>query len=132
MKNLIASVLICISYNTFSKDFKSHEIKRLNALGLELEFNSKMDKTQISDFKTILEKERKRRKKKTTGILLTSIGLLSTSSGILVLSGKSEKGQGTAIKGTAGGIILAAGILSAGLSIPFFKSAKKKEWNGTN
>jgi hypothetical protein len=126
MKTLTTLLVIFIFSNCFSQDFKQYEIKRLNSFGIELKSDNQMNESYTLDFSTILEKERKRRTNKTVGIILTSIGALSTSFGILILSNKSENGEGRAIQEAVGGMFVGAGIISGGISIPLFNSAKKK------
>lgn len=126
MKVLTTLLLLFIGFNNYAQYFEPSEIKTLNSLGLELNLNAIGNENHIQSLETILNKERERQKKKTTGIVMIAIAALSTSAGILVLSGNSEDGQETAIKGTIGGVCIGAGVISGGISIPFFKSAKNK------
>lgn len=126
MKTLACLLAICIFSNCFSQDFKKHEIKRLHSFGIQLEPYKQMNEHYAFDLSTILKKERKRRTNKTVGIILTTIGTLSTSFGVLILSNRSENGEGRAIQETVGGMFVGAGIVSGGVSIPLFISAKKK------
>ena len=81
-----------------------------------------------NDLNKILILEKKRRKNKRTGIILTSLSVLTTAYGIIALSyDKSNDGTGRAIQETIGGISLGLGVVSAGISIPIFKSSKKRK-----
>ena len=81
--------------------------------------------TYTGQLEQIIEKERKRRRKKTTGIILSSVGAITSAYGLIILSQESDR-KSKAIKETAGGILLGAGIMAGGISIPIFTSAKKK------
>ncbi|PKB43056.1 hypothetical protein AX016_1239 [Cellulophaga sp. RHA19] len=126
MKTLVTLLVIFVFSNCFSQDFKHFEIKRLNSFGIELDLDNQMNESYNFDLNTILKKERKRRKNKTAGIIFTSLGALTTSFGVLILSNKSGNDEGKAIQGFIGGMFVGTGIVSGGISIPFFKSTKKR------
>jgi len=117
----ILSLSIC-----FSQHFKPHETKMLNSFGLVLKPDTQINKNHLIDFKTILKKERKRKSNKTAGIILSSVGVFSTSLGILVLSRPAGDGMGKGIQESIGGLLVGAGLVSGGISIPLFNSASKK------
>ncbi|WP_288954741.1 hypothetical protein [uncultured Polaribacter sp.] len=80
------------------------------------------DKEIFNDFSSILELDKKKRKNKTLGIVLISFSLVTSTLGIIELSG--GKGE---ISDSIGGTFLGAGIISGGVSIPLFNSSRKKK-----
>ncbi len=111
----------------------SQELSEKNILKLN-EFNIKTEKLELNnlniqnDLNKILILDKKRIKNKRTGIILTSLSILTTAYGIVALTyDKANDGMGRAIQETIGGISIGLGVVSAGVSIPLFKSSKKRK-----
>lgn len=126
MKTLTNLLVIFIFSKGVSQNFKPYEIKKLNSFGLEYKSSSQLNESYILDFNSILIKDRKIRTNRTVGIVLTSLGALSLSSGILILANKSKNGEGRAIQETVGGMFIGAGVINFGISIPLFNASRKR------
>jgi len=126
-KKLLILTTLLVSLNCFSQTFKAYEIKKLNSFGINLDSIDLSNNVSQMDFNAILNKDKKMQKNKTTGIILTSISVLSTSFGILILSRKSANGEGKAFNQIFGGLFIGSGVINAGISISLFNSSKKRK-----
>lgn len=87
-----------------------------------------------ADLLLALKKHRRHKKNKVIGSILGGVGLVSVTTGVLLLSQKKENqnfGNGEEsdfpLRDFFGGVVLASGALEIGVSIPFFITAKKRK-----
>lgn len=126
MKNTLITLTILLTCTVcFSQNLKNCEIKRLNSFEINLNSIDLNNSTDYLNLKTILEKDKKRRTNKAVGIVLTSLSALTTTFGIMVISGykNDQEGVGQSI----GTMFVVAGAIELGVSIPLFISSKKKK-----
>jgi hypothetical protein len=129
----ILPILIFFIFNICSaQTFEQKEIKRLNSFEINLNNIDLNDQSNYLNLKTILEKERKRRTNKTFGIILTSLGALTTTFGTLVIANSKDDnngviGQSNGIGQSIGAMIIAVGAIELGISIPLFISTSKRK-----
>jgi len=111
-----------------SQSLSDKNIFKLNELNIKTENLNLNDLNIQNDLNKILILDKKRKRNKRTGIILTSLSILATAYGIVALTyDKADDGTGRAIQETIGGISLGLGVVNAGISIPIFKSSKKKK-----
>ena len=125
-KKLLIFTTLLVSLNCFSQTFKNFEIKKLNSFGINIDSIDLSNNVNQLNLKAILKKDRRMRKNKTAGIILTSLSVLSTSFGILILSRKNVTGEGEAFNELFGGMFIGGGVLGGGISIPLFNSSKRR------
>jgi len=126
MKNILLIFLILISFKNYSQNFKEKELKKIESFGInltEFDFN---EKKVINDWNLILKKEKKRKKNKTIGIVLTSLSALTTAFGIYVISNTQNEGEGESFGDVIGGMAIAVGVIEGGISIPLYISSSKR------
>jgi len=126
MKNILLIFLILISFKNYSQNFKEKELKKIESFGInltEFDFN---EKKVINDWNLILKKEKKRKKNKTIGIVLTSLSALTTAFGIYVISNTRNEGEGESFGDVIGGMAIAVGVIEGGISIPLYISSSKR------
>lgn len=103
-----------------AQSFKPYEITTLENLGVNyMDLNSGHEVVGLS-LQEILRHDKKHKRKKIIGYVLVANGLTGIVVGSMVVA-KS----GHPIQEIFGGMILAGGIISAGISIPVFSSSKK-------
>ncbi|WP_369049372.1 hypothetical protein [Tenacibaculum sp. UWU-22] len=124
-RTVITLSILFLSTIGFSQTFKNYELKRLSSF--EINFNSinLNNSTDYFNLKTILGKDKKRRTNKTVGIVLTSLSALTTTLGIMVISGSKNAQEG--VGESIGMMFVATGVIELGISIPLFISSNKRK-----
>jgi hypothetical protein len=121
MKRIILLISIFSFLNGFTQDFSEKEIAKLNKLNIKTESLNLNDFNIQKDLNEILNLERKRKTNKTFGIILTTLSLATITAGIIEVSKKNDLNQ------TLGTVGIVAGIIEGGISIPLWKSSKKRK-----
>ena len=121
MKRIILLISIFSFLNGFSQDFSEKEIAKLNKLNIKTESLNLNDFKIQKDLNEILNLEKKRKTNKTFGIILTTLSLATITAGIIEVSKKNDLNQ------TLGTVGIVAGIIEGGISIPLWKSSKKRK-----
>jgi len=114
------------------QELKPRQIQKIKSFGIEYNRLKTENINYGNDFLEILKKERKRKKNKTIGYVFSSIDLLTTTGGILILSNiennpNNDMDESGAYKALIGGFITAIGAVEIGVSIPLFISSKKRK-----
>ena len=121
MKKLTLLILLFTFFNGLSQSLSEKEILKLNRLNIKTE-NLDFNNLNIeNDLNKILNLDRKRKKNKTVGIILTSVSVTSFILGGALLS------KDNGITDVFGGIMIAGGAVSGGISIPFWNSSNKRK-----
>jgi len=111
-----------------SQSLSNKNILKLNKLDIKTEKLNLNGINIQNDLNEILFLDKKRRRNKRTGIILTSLSVLTTTFGIFALThDKANDGTGRAYQELIGGMSLGIGIASGGITIPIFNSAKKRK-----
>ena len=125
----IISLLSFFTVILQGQDLKPKQIQKIERFGIE--YNRLENKNNGNDFLEILKKERQRKTNKTIGYVFSSLGLLTTTGGILILSNiksnpNNDMDESGAYQALIGGFITAIGVIEIGVSIPLFISSKKR------
>jgi hypothetical protein len=125
MRKILPIFFILLINICSAQTFNQKEIKRLNSFGISLNNFDLNDQSNYLNLESILKKDKKRRTNKTFGIVLISLGALTTTFGTLVFTNSKDDNNG--IGQSIGGIIVAIGAVELGISIPLFISASKRK-----
>jgi len=118
----ISTLLLFLSFlNGFSQSLSNRKIAELNKLNIQTETLDLKDINVQTNLNNILCLDKKRRKNKTVGVVLTSLSVTSLILGGALLS------KDNGISDALGGIMFAGGAVYGGISIPFWNSAKKRK-----
>ncbi|NEW79304.1 MAG: hypothetical protein GZ086_07730, partial [Gelidibacter sp.] len=90
MKNIFLLLLIFISLNNYSQILKERKLNKIESFGINLTNFNQNEKKVINDWNLILDKDWKRKKTKTTGIVFTSLSILSTAFGAKLISDNKD------------------------------------------
>ena len=125
----IISLLSFFTVILQGQELKPKQIQKIERFGIE--YNRLENKNNGNDFLEILKKERQRKTNKTIGYVFSSLGLLTTTGGILILSNiksnpNNDMDESGAYQALIGGFITAIGVIEIGVSIPLFNSSKKR------
>ena len=134
-KNLYITLLITFfTLIVQGQELKPKQIKKIESFGIEYYRLKNENINYGNDFLEILEKDRKRKKRKTFGYILSGLGVLTTTGGILILknleddsNNEYDMNEGAAFESLFGGLITAIGAIEIGVSIPLFISSKKRK-----
>jgi len=128
MKQITLLIILFSFFIGNSQSLSNKNILKLNKLDIKIKKLNYKDVNIQNDLNEILFLDKKRRRNKRTGIILTSLSILTTSFGIIALThDKANDGTGRAYQELIGGMSLGLGIVSGGITIPIFNSAKKKK-----
>lgn len=113
------------------QELKPKQIQKIESFGIEYNRLTNENIDYRNDFLEILKKENKRKKNKTIGYVFSSLGLLTTTGGIFILSNikknpNNDMDETGAFQGLIGGIISTIGVIEIGVSIPLFISSKRR------
>lgn len=131
--NLFLLLLILLSLNVNSQEFKDSEITKIENFGIEFKNLNKADSNIQKDLNSILVLDKKRKRRKTAVIILGSLSAVTTTIGIIQVakngddpndSGRNEAGV---YENLIGSLLTAVGTIEAGIAIPLFISSKKKK-----
>ncbi|MDV7187916.1 hypothetical protein R3X25_11545 [Lutibacter sp. TH_r2] len=125
MKNYLLILLSFISMNNYSQILNERKLNKIESFGINLTNFNQNEQKVINDWNLILDKDWKRKKTKTAGIVFTSLSILSTAFGAKLISDNknSEEGVGHSI----GVMFVTGGVISAGISVPLFISSSKRK-----
>jgi hypothetical protein len=121
----ITLIVLLIFNNCFSQTFKNYEIKRLKTFEINTESIELNNSVNYLDLKAILEKEQKRKTNKTLAIVLTSLSALTMTYGAKIITSSKDDQEG--LGGSIGIMIMTAGVVELGVSIPLFISSNKRK-----
>ena len=127
-------IILLISFFTVilqGQELKPKQIHKIESFGIDYNRLINENINYKNDFLEILKKEHKRKKNKTIGYVFSSLGLLTTTGGILILSNikdnpDNDMNEAGAYQAVMGGFITAIGVIEIGVSIPLFISSKKR------
>lgn len=122
MKNTVLIIFLFFSFfNGISQEFSEKEIVKLNKLNITTNNLDLSDVAVKDNLNKILKLDRKRKTNKTVGIILTSASVTSFILGGALL--KKDNG----LTDILGGVMIAGGAVSGGISIPFWTASKKRK-----
>lgn len=125
---MIMFMLFMLShFGVNAQNISSKNVKTLEKLEIEIKninFNDEVIQNQIDE---LLFLEKKRKQNKTPALVLTSLSVIFTASGILSLTYDKASGLGRTYQELIGGTAIGLGVVCTGVSIPLYKSAKKRE-----
>jgi len=121
MKKIAILILLFSFYSGISQTLSEKEIAKLNSLEIKTEKLNLENTTIQKDLNEILKLERKRKKNKTIGIVMTTISV----SGMILGGALLSKDNG--LTDVFGGMMVAGGAVYGGISIPFWVSSKKRK-----
>lgn len=135
VKKITTSLVIALLFTLVGngQTLNPNQIKKIESFGINYNLLTTENQNIETDFLEIIKKEQKRKKNKTLGYIFGSLGVLTTTSGILVLSKvdnnntQDNLNEGDALLTVFGGIVAAVGAIELGVSIPFFVSSKKRK-----
>ncbi|MGB3776450.1 MAG: hypothetical protein WA951_14420, partial [Leeuwenhoekiella sp.] len=119
--------LVLLSAEAFTQDFNKRE--RLIMEKFEIVFDSidHYNEVDLLNLQAFLKKDKQYRRRKRTGIIMASAGAVITGLGIVGIATNSADYEARPFVNILGGTVIAVGSATAGLSIPFFCSSKKKK-----
>ena len=121
MKKIALIILLLSFFNGISQSLSKKGITKLNHLSIKTESLNLNDLNIQKNLNEILKLERKRKTNKTAGIILTSLSLITLTSGIIDVSKKNGLKQEL---GRAGVVL---GVIEGGISILLWNSSKKRK-----
>ena len=131
--NLFLLLLILLSLNANSQEFKGSEITKIENFGIDFKSLNKADSNIQKDLNSILLLDKKRKRRKTASIILGSLSAVTATIGIIQVAKKSdnrndsERNEAGAYENLIGSLLIAVGTIEAGSAIPLFISSKKKK-----
>jgi len=129
---IILLISFIITLDLQGQELKSKQIRKIESFGIEYNRLILENPNYSKDFLNILKKDRKRKRNKTLGYIFRSLGILTATTGILTIAAKDnnsndQKDESGAFKNVIGGLLTATGVVEIGVSIPLFKSSKKRK-----
>jgi len=114
-----------MTFLTFSygQTLETKQIEKIQGFGIDYQSNNQAYPNFNTELQNILELDQKRKKNKNWGIVLSGLGLLTTAYGTTAFTGEQANPYST----IAGGALIAIGLTEMGISIPLFKSSKKRK-----
>ncbi|PCE64911.1 hypothetical protein [Sediminicola luteus] len=100
------------------------DIDRLDELGVYSTIPLEDLPSYENQFRSILESDKKMRRNKTSAILVGALGVVSSLSGILIMSSDSGNGISNTLMG---GGINGIGVIEMGVSLVLFNTSKKRK-----
>lgn len=120
-KTALIYTLFFLSITAIAQNLSDKKIIKLNKLNVHTENLNLQDSITQKDLNLIITLERKRKTHKTVAIVITSLAAFITVGGIALVSNKNGIVQ---IIGTG---VLTGGLVSGGLSIPFWIASEKRK-----
>lgn len=117
---VVFTIFLSISYG---QALEKRQIEKIQGFGIDYQSNIQKDPNIDMDFLSILETDRKRKKNKTFGIILSGVGLLTTAYGTTAFTSEQVNPYSVIV----GGVITGIGLVEMGVSIPLFQSSKKRK-----
>lgn len=135
IKKLPSSPLIVLLFTAigYGQTLSPNQIKKIESFGINYNLLATENQNIEADFLEIIEKEQKRKKNKKSGYVFGSLGVLTITSGILVLSKvdhndtQDNLSEADSLLTVLGGFVTAVGAIELGISIPLFVSSKKRK-----
>ncbi len=117
--------LVLISFSTFSlgQSLEPKQIEKIHDFGISYQSSLQKDLQIDTDLLNIIALDRKRKKNKTFGIILSGVGLLTTAFGTTAFTSEQVNPYSIIV----GGVIAGVGLVEMGVSTPLFKSSKKRK-----
>ncbi len=123
MRQIFLFLFLFKGFFLVAQEFNKIEVDKLSDFGISLEKYNLNNLEKRTDFASILKLDKQGKRRKSGGIVLGSLGILTASAGTYGLIVNESKSLGSIYSG----IILAAGIIEIGGSIPIFISSKRKK-----
>ncbi len=120
---ILCAIFIAFSTFSYGQSLETKQIEKIQEFGIDYQSNMQADPNFNTEFQNILELDQNRKKNKTWGIVLSGLGLLTTAYGTTAFTGEQANPYST----IAGGALIAIGLAEMGVSIPLFKSSKKRK-----
>ncbi|TCI92138.1 hypothetical protein [Tenacibaculum sp. M341] len=114
-------VALLVSFNIISQSLSDTQMLKLDELRVDTNDLNLRDETIRKDLNRILTLETKRKTNKTLGIIFTAASAVSFLSGCAVVS------EGNGSSDIFGGLLITSGIVSGGVSIPFWVSSRHRK-----
>lgn len=126
MKKKLVVLFIFVFNFCFSQaqTLKKSELRKLSTFGINLNSANLDDQSKYLNLIHLLKAERKRKKNKCVGIILTSFSALSTLYGTRIIS-NAKGGDAEPFGNIIGGVFIGFGVVNAGISVPLFIAANK-------
>lgn len=121
-QTLIPILTLCLSLS-YGQTLDTKEIEKIQGFGIDYQSNIVTDSDSETDFLKILKADRKRKKNKTFGIVIGGLGVLTTAFGVTILAREDTNPYSHVI----GGFITGIGVAEMGISIPIFRTSKKRK-----
>ena len=118
-------IIFLFFFELNGQELKEKDIQKLESFGLEYQKHTEENHDYNNNVFEILKNDRKGKKNKTLGFIIGGLGLLTSTGGILILTGGDENGSLQRTIMGNGTIVL--GALEMGVSIPLFCSSKKRK-----
>jgi len=121
-----------ISIVLHGQELKPKQIQKIENFGIEYNRLRNENIDYNNNFSEILKLDRKRKKNKTIGYVFSSLGLLTATGGILLLTNiksnpNNDMDEAGAYQALIGGFFTSIGVIEIGVSIPLFISSKKRK-----
>jgi len=127
-------VVLLSSWVIKAQDLTQRQHQQLLNLGVSYDTLWQGQARYNSELLLALKKHRKHKKNKVIGSVLGGVGILSATTGVLLLTqGRKDQMSGNGeesalpLRDIFGGVLLATGALEIGVSIPFFVASKKRK-----
>ena len=127
LKSVILFFTVLCSFQVFSQQINSHEKRRLDKFSISLDSIDRTNELDVLNLQALVKSDLQCRRRKRAGFIFAGAGALLTTLGIMTVANNDAEGEGKAYGSVIGGTVIAVGVISAGVSIPFFISAKKRK-----
>lgn len=128
MKYFLILIISIISISINAQSLSNNEVKKLSKLDLEINNIDQYEITLTKHLREILLAEKQRKANKTSGIILTTMSVLSIGYGLVVSSGPTDSfWHGNPQRDTVGGILIGIGLIESGIGIPLLFTSKKRK-----
>lgn len=109
---------------SFSQNFKNYEFERLKSFEINTNSIDLNNSKQFLDLKSILKKDQNRKTYKTIAIVLTTLSLSTITYGSKIIKNSINDKEG--LGASIGVMIVTAGVVELGVSIPLYINSNKK------
>ena len=123
IKFILCTIFITFLTFSFGQSLETKQIEKIQEFGIDYQSNMRVAHNFNTELQNILELDQKRKKNNTWGIVLSGLGLLTTAYGTTAFTGERVNPYSV----IAGGALIGIGLIEMGVSIPLFKSSKKRK-----